>query len=82
MNFSVVPKIFSMKNIGLILVVVGILMLVVTGFNFVTRENIVDAGPIQINGNKNHLVQWSPIVGVVVLIAGAAMLVSKKTIKP
>ena len=67
-----------MKNTGTALIILGIIMMVVTGFNFITRENIVDAGPIQINGNKNHAVQWSPIVGIVLLAAGAVILVSKK----
>ena len=67
-----------MKNTGTALIILGIIMMVVTGFNFITRENIVDAGPIQINGNQNHAVQWSPIVGIVLLAAGAVILVSKK----
>ena len=67
-----------MKITGTTLIILGIIMMVITGFNFITRENIVDAGPIQINGNKNHAVQWSPIVGIVLLAAGAVILVSKK----
>ena len=67
-----------MKNIGIVLVVLGIIMMIVTGFNYVTRENVVDIGPLVINANENHPVQWSPIVGAVLLAAGAVVLVTNK----
>ncbi len=67
-----------MKNIGIILIVLGAIMMFVTGFNYVTRENVIDAGPIQIDANKNHPVQWSPIVGVALLAAGAVVVLTNK----
>lgn len=67
-----------MKNIGIVLIVIGFVMMFVTGFNYVTRENIVDAGPLQINANENHPVQWSPIVGGVLLLAGTVVLLQGK----
>ena len=41
------------KTLGLILVVVGIVMIAYTGFNIVTKEKIVDLGPIEINKDKS-----------------------------
>lgn len=67
-----------MKNAGIVLIVIGIVMMVITGFNYVTRENVVDLGPVQINSKENHPVQWSPIVGGVLLVAGVVVLVSGK----
>jgi uncharacterized membrane protein YidH (DUF202 family) len=66
------------RSIGIILIIMGILMMVYTGFNYVTTKNVVDAGPIQINKSENHPVQWSPIVGVVLLIAGVAIIATNK----
>ncbi len=67
-----------MKNIGIVLVIVGIIMMIITGFNFVTRENVVDLGPLQINKNENHPVQWSPIIGGILLVGGIVILATKK----
>ena len=66
------------KNLGIVLVILGAIMMVYTGFNFVTTKNVVDAGPIQINKTEDHPVQWSPIVGVVLLIAGVAIIATNK----
>lgn len=67
-----------MKNLGTVLIVIGILMMLITGFNYVTKENVVNAGPIQINKKENHPVQWSPIVGGVLLAAGLILSLSNK----
>lgn len=70
------------KSLGIVLAIIGIIMIVYTGFNYVTTEKVVDLGPIQINAQKNHPVQWSPIVGAVMLVGGVILLViDKKTSK-
>ncbi|MBP6237914.1 MAG: hypothetical protein KA270_08100 [Saprospiraceae bacterium] len=58
------------KTLGLVLAIAGILMIIYTGFNYVTTEKIVDIGPLEISGDKNNYVQWSPYVGVALLAAG------------
>lgn len=63
------------KTVGIVIIVVGIIMMIYTGFNYVTTEKVVDIGPIKINQEKNHPVQWSPIVGGI-LIAGGVLLVA------
>lgn len=65
-----------MKNLGIILVIVGIVMMLITGFNYVTKEKVVDLGPVEINKEKNHPVQWSPIIGGVLLIGGIVLIVA------
>ncbi|MEY3422928.1 MAG: hypothetical protein RIR48_3257 [Bacteroidota bacterium] len=67
------------KTIGIILVVAGILMIIYTGFHFVTTEKLVDIGPIEINKDKNHFVQWSPILGIVLLGGGLLLTFFKKS---
>lgn len=69
-----------MKAIGIALMVIGIVMIVYTGFNFITTEKVVDLGPIKINQEKNHPVQWSPIVGVVLLIGGIVVIVRDRKV--
>lgn len=53
-------------------------MIVYTGFNYVTTEKVVDLGPIEINAEKNHPVQWSPIVGVLLIVGGIAVVMLNK----
>jgi len=53
--------------------------MIYTGFNYITSENVVDLGPLQINKNENHPVQWSPIVGGLLLAVGIVILATKKT---
>ena len=63
----------NLKTIGIILAAIGIIMIIYTGFNFVTKEKVVDIGPIEINAEKSHPVQWSPYVGVALLLGGAVV---------
>jgi len=66
------------RTTGIALIVIGILMLAYTGFNYVTTERVVDIGSLKIDKQKNHFVQWPPIVGVVLVIGGIAALVSSR----
>jgi len=62
------------RNSAFILIVLGILMLIYTGFNFVTTERVVDLGPLKIDAQKNHSVAWPPIVGIVLVVGGVLLL--------
>jgi uncharacterized membrane protein len=66
------------KTLGIVLVALGIIMMIYTGFNYVTTEKVVDLGPIKIDKEKDHPVQWSPIVGGVLLIGGIVILLGGK----
>jgi uncharacterized membrane protein YidH (DUF202 family) len=69
-------KNINMKNLGIILIAIGIVLMLITGFNFVTKDKVVDLGKVEISKQRNHPVSWSPIVGVVLLAAGVVVLVS------
>lgn len=64
------------RTLGIVLIVIGILMTIYSGFNYVTSEKVVDLGPIKISSEKNHPVQWSPIVGMVLLAGGFLITVT------
>lgn len=68
----------KLKTLGVVLIAIGILMIVYTGFSYMTKDKVVDLGPIEINKETNHPVQWSPIVGVVLLVGGIVVIVSSK----
>jgi hypothetical protein len=68
----------QVRTIGFITIAVGILMVAYTGFTYVTTEKVVDLGTIEITQKKNHPVQWSPYVGIALLIGGIAMVLLNK----
>ena len=37
------------KTIGIILAVIGLIMMIYTGFTYVTTEKVVDLGPLEVN---------------------------------
>ncbi|WP_418263171.1 hypothetical protein [Flavobacterium faecale] len=69
-----------MKTTGFILVIIGAIMMIYTGFNYVTTEKIVEIGPIEISKEKKNPVNWSPILGGVLLLGGI-ILISKHSKK-
>jgi uncharacterized membrane protein len=66
------------KITGIVLIIIGIAMMVYTGFNYVTTKKIVDLGPIKINKEVNHPVQWPPIVGTILLLGGIIIVAGNK----
>ena len=70
----------KIKTLGISLIVIGIIMMIYTGFNYVTTEKVVDLGSIKINQEKNHPVQWSPIIGAVLLVGGVVIIVTDRKI--
>jgi len=62
-----------MKKAGIIIMVIGLVMAIYTGFNYVTREKVVDIGELEITANKKNRVDWSPVVGLVVIAVGAGI---------
>lgn len=62
-----------MKKIGIIVFIVGLGITLITGFNYITREKVVDIGNIKISRNKNHTVQWSPILGIALMSVGGGV---------
>lgn len=63
-----------MKNLGIVLIVIGLVMTVITGFNVVTKKKVVDLGPLEINKEEKTPIYWSPVLGGVLLISGVLIL--------
>jgi LPXTG-motif cell wall-anchored protein len=68
-----------MKTAAIIILIVGLLMTLYTGFGYMTKEKVLDMGDIEMTMNKQHTAAWSPFVGLgVMLVGGALLVVSKK----
>lgn len=64
------------KSLGLILIVIGAILLIWTGFTYTKKEKIIDAGPIQVSADREKSVNWPPYAGGIVLLAGVVILVT------
>jgi hypothetical protein len=69
-----------MKNLAILLIVIGAVMTIFTGFNIITKKEVVDIGPLEINKEEKTPIYWSPITGAIILAAGVIiLLVGKKS---
>lgn len=68
----------NVKTIGLTIAAIGLLMTLYTGFNYVTREKVVDIGSVQITRDKEHTANWSPFFGIGVMVIGGIVFLSGK----
>jgi len=66
------------RSVGVILIIVGAIMLIWTGFTYTKKEKIIDAGPIQVSADKKESVNWPPYLGGVLLVAGIVIVASAK----
>jgi hypothetical protein len=62
-----------MKKAGIVIVIAGLLITIFTGFKFVTKEKVVDIGSLEISRDKNHFLNWSPLLGVAVMVFGGVV---------
>lgn len=66
------------RTIGILLLVIGIVMLIWTGFTYTKKEKVIDAGPIQVSADKEKSVNWPPYAGGILVIGGIILLVTGK----
>ena len=66
------------KSLGIVLIVLGVVLFIWTGFTYTKKEKIIDAGPIQVSADREKSVNWPPYAGGVVLIAGIVIFLGSK----
>lgn len=64
-----------MKNIGIVLVVLGVLALVYGGINYSRDRTVLELGSMKVTATEHRSIPVPAVVGVVVLIGGVALLV-------
>ncbi len=62
--------------LGIVLIVLGIGALAYQGFSYTTREKVLDLGPLQATAERTKTVPLPPIVGIVAVVAGVALVVA------
>ena len=62
-----------MKKTGLYIIAIGAILTLFTGFNFITREKLVDIGSVAITYHQRHNFDWSPLIGIAIMITGTGI---------
>jgi uncharacterized membrane protein YdcZ (DUF606 family) len=73
-----VKQLTLMRTLAIILIVIGGIMTVFTGFNLVSKKKVADIGPVEINKTEKTPVYWSPVTGAILLVAGIIVLATSK----
>ena len=63
-----------MKTTGIVIIIIGILLTIFTAFTYFTKEKVVDIGKLEISRDKPHNLNWSPLIGVLVIGVGGVIL--------
>ena len=63
---------------GIVLITIGLIAAIWGGFSYTKREKIVDIGPIEATRTTEKHVPISPVIGVVSIVAGVALIVAGK----
>jgi hypothetical protein len=67
-----------MKTAGIVFLILGVTMTIFTGFNVVTKKEVVDIGSLEINKTEETPIYWSPITGGILAVVGVVLLVTSK----
>jgi drug/metabolite transporter (DMT)-like permease len=62
------------RIIGLVLIVVGIVALAWGGVFWTDRDTVLDAGPLEVQTEEREGFAVPPILGVIALVGGIALL--------
>jgi hypothetical protein len=63
-----------MKIVGILLIIIGLGLTIFTTTTFFTKEKVVDIGKIEITRDKPHILNWTPLIGVAVVVIGGIVL--------
>jgi hypothetical protein len=62
-----------MKKSGMAILAAGIMLTVISGFDYVTRDKVFEAGNLTITQNSTHNIEWSPLVGFSLIAVGGGL---------
>jgi uncharacterized membrane protein len=61
--------------LGFVLIVLGLVALAYQGFTYTTREKVLDIGPIHATAEREKTVPLPPLLGIVAVAAGVALVI-------
>ncbi len=63
-----------MKNIALTILLIGIITTLLGGYNYMSQENTVEVGSLEITKKKSPFTRWSPMAGISLVVVGVGLL--------
>lgn len=67
-----------MKLLGIVLIGLGIVALVYGGIGYNKQTTILDVGPLKATATEHKTLPIAPIVGVLAILGGGALLVADR----
>ena len=67
-----------MKIKGIFLLIAGLGLSIFTAFSYFTREKVVEIGALEITRNQPHYLNWSPFIGIAIMVLGAFMVLQAR----
>jgi len=64
------------KTLAILLIILGVLAVGYQGFTYVTREKVIDLGPVEVTKEKHNRVFLPPVMGAIAVAAGIALLLT------
>lgn len=61
--------------LGAILIVLGLAALAYQGITYTSREKVIDIGPLEATAERQKTIPLPPIMGIVAVAAGVALVV-------
>jgi hypothetical protein len=68
----------GVRNIAVLLIVIGLGVLIWGAFGFVTKKKVLDVGPVNVTKNEEHRVPYGPLAGGVLVVGGIVILMGGK----
>ena len=66
------------RNLGVILIIAGAIMLIWSGVSFTKREKVVEVGPLHVSVDKKEKVTWPPYLGGALIAGGVILVITDK----
>ena len=63
-----------MKIAGVLIMIAGLGLTVFTAFSYYTREKVLEVGSIELTRNQPHYMNWSPFIGIAIIVIGALIV--------
>lgn len=63
-----------MKRAGWLTLGSGLLVTLITGINYRTKEKIVEFGELEITAGKTNVTKWIPLIGLGSMMLGGVLI--------
>jgi uncharacterized membrane protein HdeD (DUF308 family) len=62
--------------VGVVLIMLGLVALVYQSVTYTSRETVIDIGPVHATADREKTVLVPPVLGIVTVVGGVALLVA------